>query len=142
MDTADVATRLGTTPRVLRQFLRSSFSTFQAVGSGGRYDFTDRDVSTIEKRFSEWRGAGKPRPNGDAPSSTPRKPKLEIQRERDMAEWADEGPVELEDIRDPRVRARVRANARRAEDQLMMLLMSKGRHITQLGNRDLDEKVS
>jgi hypothetical protein len=135
MDTRDVATQLGITPRLLRQFLRSPFSTFAAVGSGGRYDFTDRDVQAIGKRFAEWRGAGKPRPEGEIKPRKPRQDKKESQRERDEAEWEDEGDVVLEDIRDPRVRARVRAAAERAELELMMLLLAKGRHITQLGDR-------
>jgi hypothetical protein len=135
MDTRDVAAYLDTTPRLLRQFLRSSFSTFAAVGSGGRYDFTDRDMPTLEKRFGEWRGAGKPKPEGDGKPRAPRKDKLAAQLERDQAEWAEEGDVKLEDIRDPRVRRRVRAAAEAAEEQLMLMLIAKGLHVTQLGDR-------
>ena len=54
MDTKDVAQRIGTTPRTLRQFLRSAYSTFVPVGSGARYDFTERELPTISKRFREW----------------------------------------------------------------------------------------
>ena len=138
MDTAEVAEKLGTTPRTLRQFLRSPMSTFVAVGSGARYDFTEKDIPTIAKRFAEWQGAGKPRPDeGKRAKATAKKarPKVDVQRERDEEAWAEEGSVVLEDIRDPRVRARVKADARAAEDRLMMLLMSKQLHITQLGDR-------
>jgi hypothetical protein len=46
MDTSEVAEKLGTTPRILRQFLRSPSSTFVAVGSGSRYDFTAKDLAS------------------------------------------------------------------------------------------------
>lgn len=139
MDTTEVAGVIGTTPRILRQFLRSPMSTFVAVGSGARYDFTDKDLSTLKRRFSEWQGAGKPRPDS-AKKAKPKadaKPraKADVQRERDLAEWAEEGPVSLDDIRDPKVRARVKANARAAEDRLELRLMATGLHITQLGDR-------
>lgn len=139
MDTSEVAQKLGITPRTLRQFLRSPMSTFVAVGSGARYDFNDRDLAMIEKRFFEWQGAGKPRPD-DGKKTKPEskvkpRPKAEIQREEDEAVWAEEKDVKLEDIRDPRVRARVKRDARRAEDRLTMMLMARGMHISQLGDR-------
>jgi hypothetical protein len=136
MDTAEVAAAVGTTPRLLRQFLRSDYSTFQSVGSGARYDFTERDLPTIEKRFAEWKGDGKPRPDNDRkPKVTSAKPKTEAQVKRDADVWAEEGPIVFEDIRNPRVRARVRRDAQAAEDRLMQRLLAAGRHITQLGDR-------
>lgn len=142
MDTTEVAEKLGTTPRLLRQFLRSDYSTFQAVGSGARYDFTNKDLPSLEKRFGEWRKDGKPRPNDSAPkpkaTNTPKAsatPKDEKQRLADRQVWAEEGPVVLEDIRDPRVRARVKADARAAEERLMMRLAAQGLHLFQLGDR-------
>lgn len=136
MDTTEVATMLGTTPRVFRAFLRSPMSTFVAVGSGARYEFSDRDVPTLEKRFSEWQGAGKPRPDsGTVKESSPKVPKADRDRAKDEQLWAEEGLVELEDIRDPRIRARVKRAARAAEDKLELLLMARGLHITQLGNK-------
>jgi hypothetical protein len=135
MDTAEAAHRLGTTPRMLRQFLRSPMSTFVAVGSGSRYEFDERDVDTLRKRFSEWQGAGKPKPvNVSAPK--PAKPNRgDKQKEMDRQVWEEEGPVAIEDIRDPRVRARVQANAQAAEERLNMRLLAAGLHITQLGDR-------
>lgn len=136
MDTAEAANRLGTTPRILRAFLRSPMSTFVAVGSGARYEFTERDLPTLDKRFSDWRGCGKPKSNRVSPvAEAPQTKSIE----RDQATWADEeasGAIpELEDIRDPRIRARVKAAAREAEDRLMMLLMAKGLHVLQRGDR-------
>jgi len=137
MDTNDIAARLGTTPRNLRAFLRSGYSTFQSVGSGARYDFTPAEVQTIERRFSEWRAAGKPKPDtGKRKKSSPPKPSRdELQAKYDREVWEEEGPVVLEDIRDPKVRARVLRDAKAAEDRLAMMLMAAGRHVSQLGDR-------
>lgn len=142
MDTAEVADKLGTTPRVLRQFLRSPMSTFVPVGSGARYDFTERELPTIAKRFSDWQAAGKPRPVS-SPPTTPqvqRVDKRSKQWEIDSAVWAEEGDVKLEDIRDPRVRMRAVSDARAAEDRLMLQLMALGLHITQLGDQPNGKK--
>jgi hypothetical protein len=110
-------------------------STFAAVGSGARYDFTESDITTLEKRFEAWRGAGKPKPVGTKKIRSTKKDKDEARREREAAEWAEEGPVVLADIRDPRVRAEVKRRAQADEDRLVMLLLSKNMHITQLGDR-------
>lgn len=141
MDTSEVAEYLNTTPRLLRAFLRSPISTYAAVGSGSRYEFTSRDLPTIEKRFNEWKGAGKPKP-----STAPKTPNTKAraaasQAQQDTRVWDDEeslddGVPELEDIRDPRVRARVRRAADDAENRLALLLLAKGLHITQLGDRE------
>jgi hypothetical protein len=50
-----VATILKTEPKTLRQFLRSDASTFEGVGSGGRYEFTDGDIPKIKEEFDKWR---------------------------------------------------------------------------------------
>lgn len=136
MDTKEIAAHLQTTPRVLRQFLRSGHSTFVAVGSGARYEFTESDLPTLVKRFSEWQGSGKPQPSKKAQPVpvVQSAAAAKKQHETDREVWAEEGHVEIEDIRNPRVRARVKAAARDAEDRLMMLLMAKGLHLTQRGD--------
>jgi DNA-binding transcriptional MerR regulator len=140
MDTAEAAKRLGTTPRQLRQFLRSRHSTFVAVGSGARYEFTEQDIPTLERRFGEWRSGGKkagtPKPAKTKSAATllPA-PTRRAPTKRDLETWSEEGPVKIDDLRNPRVRDRVQRNARAAEDRLMMLLISKGLHISQLGDR-------
>lgn len=148
MNTNDAAEMIGTTPRILRQFLRSPSSTYAAVGSGARYEFTDRDLPTLRKRFADWAGNGRPKPT---PRKSPKQangaPKLtraEAQRIRDQEVWTEEdaeraakglGRLTLPDIRDPRVLARVRASEGAREQRLDALLMSRGMHITQLGDR-------
>jgi len=52
-----VATILGTEAKTLRQFFRSSASTTEAVGSGGRYEFLKSDIPQIKKEFETWRSA-------------------------------------------------------------------------------------
>lgn len=136
MNTTEVAGRLGTTPRLLRQFLRSAVSTFVAVGSGSRYEFTEDEVPTLERRFAEW---SKGTTNRKRPkvATTPVAPRQRAatttQAERDAEVWAEEGPVVMGDIRDPRVRATVRAEANRQEARLEMLMMRAGLHISQGG---------
>lgn len=138
MDTTQVATSLGTTPRTLRSFLRSNSSTFIAVGSGSRYEFTESDIPTLQRRFDEWRkgprAAKTPRASRPVPQPIIPAPKRQPSR-KDVEVWKEEGPVIIEDIRKPHVRARVLAEARRAEAALGMLLMSKGVHISQRGNQ-------
>jgi len=138
MDTSEVAQILGTTARTLRVFLRSTHSTFVPVGSGARYDFTEREVETLKKRFEGWQSAGKPRPSTKSeakatPANQPRK--LTAREKRDRQVWAEEGEVKIPDIRDPRVRARALADAAAAEERLMLRLMAAGMHITQLGDK-------
>lgn len=132
MDSAEVAQQLGITSKELRKFLRSNASTFQAVGSGGRYTFDAEDLPTLRTRFSEWKG-GKTTATKSTPrnTGTTRVARQRTQRDRDREVWAEEGTIQLPDIRDPRVLARVRADARAAEDRLEASLLAAGLHITQ-----------
>lgn len=133
MNTTEVAAHLGTTPRTLRQFLRSNSSTFVAVGSGSRYEFDTGELPTLEKRFREWSGKGTPTRKRPKAAVLVQQRTSDTRASRDAEVWADEGPIVLEDIRDPRVRAAVRAEAKRQEDHLNLLLMRAGLHITQTG---------
>jgi hypothetical protein len=130
MDTKSVATMLGTDARVLRRFLRDKRSTFTAVGSGSRYEFTETDLPELERRFRDWM-------SNKQPSRTPVtvvRNKVDAaleQRRKDMAVWSEEGPVFLEDLRDPRVRRRVRATAAAWDARLEERLLAVGLHISQ-----------
>lgn len=53
LTTKTVAERLGTDPKTLRSFLRAS-TDYEGVGSGSRYSFTNKDVSTLKTRFAKW----------------------------------------------------------------------------------------
>lgn len=136
MNSTEVAEILGIDTRTFRTFLRSPSSTFRAVGSGARYDFKESDLPTLQKRFAEWKGSGKPKAT-TSKRKTPR-PRVSAEDRRavkDQEVWIEEGPIKLEDMRDPKVRARVLAEAKAAEDRLMLDLMAKGLHVAQLGDR-------
>lgn len=135
MDSKEVAEQLGTTGKKLRKFLRSPMSTFTAVGSGGRYSFTEEDLPTLRTKFEQWEKGGtsprkKPTPSdsGMVRNTTPRRSQLD----RDREVWAEEGTVTLPDIRNPRIRARVLADARAAEDRIEAALLAAGLHVTQM----------
>lgn len=127
VNTTDAAKRLGTDPKTLRRFLRWKKSTYEAVGSTGRYEFADTAIPELQKRFDKWyasKTAAK-RPVDDAQTSaTP------AEAVHDPADR-----IVLEDIRDPRVRERVRAVQRSQEARLDERLLAAGLHITQRGSK-------
>jgi len=129
MNTREAATAIGTEPKVLRRFLRDASSTYTAVGSGSRYDFTDADIPELARRFAAWSGTKPARPavvRSNSPS---------VQRRRDEQVWAEEGPVILDDIRRPDVRARVQRIAAERAARLDERLMAAGLHISQYRDR-------
>lgn len=135
MDTKAVATLLGTETRILRRFLRDPKSTFKAVGSGSRYEFTEADIPELERRFSDWLGTKQ----ANRPAITIKTvvDTVQVQRERDEAVWAEEGTIIMPDIRRPEVRSAVRAKARDWDRRLNERLMAAGLHISQMQNRQL-----
>lgn len=141
MDTKVVANLLGTETRVLRRFLRDKKSTFKAVGSGSRYDFTETDVPELQRRFQDWMGNKQPlRTTPSAPVVMTPADAAKAQLEKDMAVWAEEAtngvPIVLEDLRKPRVLAKVRATARAQEARLNERLLAAGLHLAQARYRD------
>lgn len=131
IDTKAVAAALGTEPKILRRFLRDPKSTYAAVGSGARYNFTDADLPELSRRFSEWSGSKSSRP------VIARVPQDEdTRREKDIAVWEEEGPIIVEDIRNPGVRARVKAVAAAQMARLDERLMAVGLHVSQMRYRD------
>lgn len=49
-----VATRCGTDSKTMRKFFRSTHSTVEPVGQGGRYEFDARDFPQIKREFDAW----------------------------------------------------------------------------------------
>jgi hypothetical protein len=49
-----VAMRCGTDAKTMRKFFRSSHSTVEAVGQGGRYEFEAKDMPKIKAEFTAW----------------------------------------------------------------------------------------
>lgn len=58
MSTADVAKACDTTPRLLRQFLRSDGRYSRGEGmKGARYDFDPKKLNEIKRHFKAWNKA-------------------------------------------------------------------------------------
>lgn len=133
MDTKAIAVILGTETRILRRFLRDPRSTFQSVGSGARYEFTEADIPELTKRFHDWQG-NKQAARVATPTRGPEDNAV-FQRNRDEAIWEDEGEVVIPDIRRPGVRAKVKREAERREARLNELLMAAGLHLSQQSYR-------
>lgn len=53
LTTKAIAEKVGTDPKTLRVFLRAS-DDYEAVGSGARYSFTNKDVAPMKARFKKW----------------------------------------------------------------------------------------
>jgi hypothetical protein len=134
IDTKAVASALGTEPKILRRFLRDPKSTYAAVGSGSRYDFTENDLPELTRRFQEWAGN-----KASRPVTVRVAPDEDTQRLKDEAVWEEEGPIFLDDIRNPQVRNRVKAIAAAQMARLDERLLAAGLHISQLRYRDRQE---
>lgn len=90
-----VATLLGIEAKTLRQFLRSPASTFEAVGSGGRYEFTEDDVPKLKEEFETWKSGHKSRGSARGPrGSKTEKPAVETLEEVDEIEELEEPDLE------------------------------------------------
>lgn len=89
-----VATELGVEAKVLRQFLRSSASTFEAVGSGGRYEFTQGDLPKIKEEFQTWQASKTTRTRSEGKS--PRKGRSAPAGHTEIVEEVEE--LEIEDL--------------------------------------------
>lgn len=50
-----VASRCGADAKTMRKFFRSSHSTVEPVGQGGRYEFDAKDFPKIKREFDAWR---------------------------------------------------------------------------------------
>lgn len=59
-----IATRINTDAKTLRKFFRSSASTVEPVGQGGRYNFDAADLPKIREEFEKWNTNKKPRGAG------------------------------------------------------------------------------
>jgi hypothetical protein len=131
IDTKAVAAALNTEPKILRRFLRDPKSTYAAVGSGSRYNFTNSDLPELSRRFQEWLGN-----KASRPVTIRIQPDEDTRREKDIAVWEEEGPILMEDIRKPGVRKRVQDVAAAQMARLDERLMAVGLHVSQLRYRD------
>lgn len=92
-----VATELGVEARILRQFFRSSASTIEAVGSGGRYEFLATDLPKIKEEFTAWQANKTTRtPKGEGSTRSRRKGRTAPAGEAEIVEEVEE--LEIEDL--------------------------------------------
>lgn len=56
----EAAEEIGTTPRLLRRFLRSNDSWKNAT-QAGRYEFTESELQSLKKQFDRWQAGRKVR---------------------------------------------------------------------------------
>jgi hypothetical protein len=118
------AEKIGTDARTLRRFLRSPKSTFKAVGSGGRYEFEEKDVPTLRKKFEEWRNAA-------TTSRAPSKREIRTAVEK-FVDQDSPMPVSILGRKLTRAQREARDVASRARvDRLEEALRASGKHISQ-----------
>ena len=127
LNTTDVASKLETSAKVLRRFLRQD-PTYNNAGAGGRYTFETRDIPTLKKRFNEWESKNANRPRGAKVNSKRRLSKGDNR--------SDVVSVEKIRSRNPRDRAAIRAAAEARVDRLEEMLKASGLHISQIKERE------
>lgn len=136
MNTQEVAAVLGTDAKTLRRFLRDPSSTFEAVGSGARYEFDEADMPVLTRKFTKWAESQATKspaptraPRVDSPSTRARVSQRYSDKDREV--WMEEGEVTVPDIRDPRVLAEVRRVENHRAIALDRMLLEAGLHISQ-----------
>lgn len=131
MDSRAVADALGTTPKLLRQFIRAAAKAnkidVDPVGSGARYTFTADQVDALRCEFAAWSHTQASKP-ARVMSTTKRttKRRSRSRDEIDRSVWNEEGDVFLPNINDPRIRAEVRERAADANARLMAMVARAG----------------
>jgi hypothetical protein len=100
-----IATRCGTDAKTMRKFFRSSHSTVEPVGQGGRYEFDSADLPKIKREFAAWRKKAKARStHNGTPQKIKAQPHAEIplpaetEEEFDPADFTDNSPEHLAEI--------------------------------------------
>lgn len=93
----EVATQIGTDAKTLRQFFRSGKSTFEAVGAGGRYEFSEADIPKIKAEFETWKNNKPGRGRAAGEGTTPRKRGKAAPKPEEVIEEVEE-IEELEDL--------------------------------------------
>lgn len=95
-----VATILGTEAKTLRQFFRSTASTIEPVGSGGRYEFNESDVPQIKAEFDAWKAGHASRGNKRTGEGSTKRSRGSKAVEVVEIEEVEELEIEDEDLED------------------------------------------
>lgn len=97
-----VAARCGTDSKTMRKFFRSSHSTVEPVGQGGRYEFDAKDLPQIKQEFDTWRKRSGRTPihkNLEAAASHTQAKKPTTLRQRRTAEKTSTGALKCRNCR-------------------------------------------
>ena len=136
-----VAIRCGTDSKTMRKFFRSSHSTVEPVGQGGRYEFDAKDLPKIRKEFNAW--TKRAQANSTRKPTPP--PKLEPQQIiKAAADTVAEDPEEdftLEQVADAIERAQEQETAafeKLAEDGLIWPKEPTEEDLAELEDEELD----
>lgn len=131
MNTREAADKLNTDAKRLRRFLRAD-NTYRNAGHGGRYEFTEKDIPTLQKRFAKWAGADDAKKKKPAPEASAKSDRREAPGRREvpaMAEVVARIPAnKLPDA----VRAERDRLSRERVDRLEKRLIATGLHISQI----------
>lgn len=92
-----VATRIGTDAKTLRKFFRSSNSTVEAVGQGGRYEFAKEDLEKIRSEFTNWNTNKPARAPKGSKSTSEAEPKRKVEDIPEEDLELDDEELELDD---------------------------------------------
>jgi hypothetical protein len=104
------------------------------VGQGGRYEFDEADIPVLATQLQGWLAKQSSRPaKASAKVRTPKVKPSRVDQDREV--WAEEGDVNLPDIRNPKILAQVRRTAREQTDRLNEQLLAAGLHISQAFDR-------
>lgn len=138
MNSSEVAEKLGTTPKELRRFLRADPSyTNASHTSTRRYNFTDQDFPTLQRRFAAWQSKNVGRKRvAKTVSDVPTQPKRRVRPSKDVGLPTDILDRRLYTSERERLNQLSRERAQRLENQLM----AAGLHLSQ--NRDRARGVS
>lgn len=115
-----VAGRCGTDAKTMRKFFRSSHSTVEPVGQGGRYEFAATDLPKIKKEFTAWSKRASERntrkPKDETEVKRP-KEKVDPAQKAEVLRQHDDPDITLEQLAD----AIDRANEEPSDEELAEL---------------------
>lgn len=125
MNTTQAAEKVGTTPRMLRRFIRQS-NKYRNAGCGGRYEFQATDIPQLKKHFEAWHT-----------TIVTKVERPTVSRETLKKNYSDDDSspdtVPVSAIRSARSRAQIKAAAEARVDRLEAMLKASGLHISQAG---------
>jgi hypothetical protein len=122
----EAAAEIGTTPRLLRRFLRANDSWKNAT-QAGRYSFTESELASLKKQFNHWQGTRSTRP-----------PRTSVRQETELSYLDQDKGISVEQMmkmkNDPYLRSEVFKRRQERRKRLMNRLM-------EMNSSDVQEEV-